>query len=161
MPDPTERYDTPSSKGQEFNKRVLINRTRPEKCDKIFTLYQLMHYKENEKSSMNQPMTTNCDRPFIVVPIPMTNMILLVVNTMCNPTDPVYFNNKPVEKHYNASSLQCYKIRNQFLYRRQLKYCFNKHHNESGIELCGNANRFHLSFHILSLTVIVVIKHFF
>lgn len=159
-PDPTERNDMPStkSKEQEFDKRVLINRTRPERCDKIFTLYQLMRPKEKEKSVYDLPMSSSCDRPFIVTPIPSSNMILIVASTLCSIENPIPFHNQPVEKHYNASSLQCYKLRNFPSYRRQTKHCFNKHQNESQIELCGNTNSIYISFAALALTAIVMTR---
>lgn len=160
-PDPTERYDMPptKSKEQEFDKRVLINRTRPERCDKIITLYQLFRPKEKEKSAFDMPMSSSCDRPFIVVPIPSTNMILVVASTLCSIENPIPFINLPVEKRYNASSLQCYKLKNSPTHRRHLKHCFNKHLNESQIELCGKASKFYISFYILSLVTLVTIRN--
>lgn len=61
LPDPTERYDMPASKSkeQDFDKRVLINRTRPEKCDKIITLYQLTTAKEEK---VYERQMTGCER---------------------------------------------------------------------------------------------------
>lgn len=163
QPDPTERYDMPSakSKEQDFDKRVLINRTRPERCDKIITLYQLMHYKDKDKSVYSLPMSADCARPFIVTTIPNSNMILLVTNSLCAPRDAVTFNNQPVEKHYhNSSSLPCYKHKNQSLYRRQLKYCFNRHHNESGIELCGLANSINYGIYLVIPALVLLYSHF-
>lgn len=163
-PDPTERYDMPipKSKEQEFDKRVLINRTRPERCDKIITLYQLVRPKEKEKSYFDMPMSSSCERPFIVVPIPSTNMILLVASTLCAPEINVPFHTPPVQKHYNATSLQCFKLRNSPTYRRHLKQCFNKHQNESEIQLCGNANRFCLCLNnFLTLSIFVIVMKYF
>lgn len=159
-PDPTERYDMPGSKNkeQEFDKRVLINRTRPERCDKIFTLYQLVRPKEKEKSGFDSPMSSSCDRPFIVAQIPSSNLILVVASTLCSIENPIPFYNQPVEKHYNASSLQCFKLKNFPSYRRHLKHCFNKHQNESQIELCGKATSFYISFYLLSLSAIVIMS---
>lgn len=162
-PDPTERYDMPGTKNkeQEFDKRVLINRTRPERCDKVFTLYQLVRPKEKEKSAFDLPMTSSCDRPFVVVQIPSSNMILVVASTLCSVVNPHTFHHQPVEKHYNASSLQCFKLKNFPPYRRHLKDCFNKHLNESQIELCGDAHKFHFSFYLLSLSILVTISKSF
>lgn len=160
-PDPTERYDMPAtkSKEQEFDKRVLINRTRPERCDKIITLYQLVRPKEKENSYLTAPMSSSCERPFVVVPIPSSNMLLVVASSLCSRENPTPFVTLPVEKHYNASSLQCYKLKNFPPQRRQLKHCFNKHQNESQIELCGNASRFYISFYILSLATFVIVSN--
>lgn len=47
-PEPTEPNDMPPSKAkeQEFDKRVLLNRTRPQPCDHIITLYKLNDTKD-------------------------------------------------------------------------------------------------------------------
>ena len=151
------------SKEQEFDKRVLINRTRPERCDKVITLYQLFRPKEKDKTaerpSYETPMTNNCDRPFVVVQIPSSNMILIVASTLCSIENKRPFNNQPIEKHYNATSLQCYKLKNFPSYRRNLKHCFNKHLNESQIEICGRASKFSISFYMLSVATLVMIRN--
>lgn len=157
-PDPTDGVPPSKSKEQEFDRRVLINRTRPERCDKIITLYQVVKPKEKEKSIFDFQTLTSCERPYIVVPIPSSNMVLVVASTLC-PLEPSHFPNQPIEKHYdNSSSLQCYKLKNAPTHRRQLKHCFNKHINESQIELCGKASKFYISFYILSLAILVAIK---
>lgn len=157
-PDPTERVDLPGakSKEQEFDKRVLINRTRPERCDKIFNFYQLTRPKEKEKSAFDLPMTSSCDRPFIALPIPYSNMILVVASSLCSRETPIPFVNVPTEKHYNASSLQCFKQKNFPAFRRHLKHCFNRHLNESQIEICGKGHRLGINFFIMVLTLFVV-----
>lgn len=159
IPDPTERYDAPASKSkeQEFDRRVLINRTRPERCDKMFTLYQLLRPKEKEKSPFDYPMS-NCDRPYIVLPIPNSNMILFVGATMCyRVEDHVPLSSQPVIKDYN-DTLHCHKMRTSPPYRRQLKHCFSQHLNESQIELCGKASKFQLSLYTLILAAVVAIR---
>jgi voltage-dependent calcium channel alpha-2/delta-3 len=156
--DPTERIDMPStkSKEQEFDKRVLINRTRPERCDKVFNFYQLTRPKEKEKSAFDLPMTSSCDRPFIALPIPSSNMILVVASSLCSRETPIPFVNVPTEKHYNATSLQCFKQKNFPTFRRHLPHCFNRHLNESQIELCGKSYRFSINFLLLSFAVFVI-----
>jgi voltage-dependent calcium channel alpha-2/delta-3 len=158
-PDPTERYDAPASKSkeQEFDRRVLINRTRPERCDKIFTLYQYIRPKGKEKSFYEYPMS-GCNRPYMVLPIPSSNLVLFIGSTLCDRVeDHVPLMNQPVMKEYN-DSLQCHKMRTSPPYRRQLKHCFNQHLNESQIELCGKASKFQLSLYTLILAVIVAIR---
>ena len=161
-PDPTERYDSPStkSKEQEFDKRVLINRTRPERCDKIITLYKLYRERNKEEKAPEQDLKAGCEgRPFIVVPIPSSNMILIVASTLCKENlQP--FVNLPIEKTYNATSLQCFKLKNHPTQRRHLKHCFNRHENESQIEICGKASKFHVSFYMLSLATLVTIQNY-
>lgn len=100
-----------------------------------------------------------CERPFIVMPIPNSNMVLLVADTLCPYDDaPFVFATQPVEKTYNGT-LQCYKSRNG-LYRRQLRDCFNHHINETGIDICGKGSRLTLSFHLFSFMSIVIFKFY-
>ncbi|XP_070491988.1 voltage-dependent calcium channel subunit alpha-2/delta-3 isoform X2 [Chironomus tepperi] len=158
-PDPTERYDAPASKSkeQEFDRRVLINRTRPERCDKMFTLYQYIRPKGKERSFYEYPMS-GCNRPYMVLPIPSSNLILFIGSTLCDRVeDHVPLMNQPVMKEYN-DSLHCHKLRTSPPYRRQLNHCFNIHLNESQIELCGKASKFQLSLYTLILAVIVAIR---
>jgi voltage-dependent calcium channel alpha-2/delta-3 len=147
-------------KEQEFDRRVLINRTRPEKCDKLIQLFQLMHPNENKMykpydKEMSNIRQGDCSRPFIVFPINATNMILVAAYTVCpNPGFP--FVNKPVEIIYNKT-LPCFKVERSPPFRRGLKECFNTHTNESQIELCGKANKFFMSFYMLSISMTLVI----
>lgn len=156
--DQPERYDPAAkSKEQEFNPRILINRTRPEKCDKIITLFQLMQSNENK---MHKPyekeMSSDCTRPFIVYPIQATNMILVAVNTLCE--NSYQFINNPIEKDNNMT-LPCFKAKASPLYRRGLKECFNQHTNESQIELCGRADKFFMSFSMIIITLVSVFRN--
>lgn len=155
--DPTERYDSPNKlKDQEFDRRILINRTRPEKCDKIITLFQLRRPNENDGfKPYDKDMSSDCTRPFIVYPIQGTNMILVAASTLCGDTGKII--NKPNEIIYNQT-LPCYKARElEAPYRRGLKECFNTHTNESQIDICGKANKFFISFYMLSIAMTLVI----
>ncbi|KAG5680433.1 hypothetical protein PVAND_009941 [Polypedilum vanderplanki] len=158
-PDPTEREPVSKTKEQEFDRRVLINRTRPERCDKVFTLYQMLRPKEKEKSPFDLPMS-QCNRPYIAIPIPNSNMLLYVGDAMCfRHEENIPLLNQPVEKDYNET-LHCMKSRKAPQYRRQLKHCFSNNSNEAQIEICGKANKFHLSLYTLILAVFVAIKSF-
>jgi voltage-dependent calcium channel alpha-2/delta-3 len=155
-PDPTERYEPASkTKEQEFDRRVLINRTRPERCDKVFTLYQLLRPKEKEKSPFDLPMN-HCNRPYIAIPIPNSNMLLYIGDKLCpiNEED-IPLSNQPVQKDYN-DTLHCVKSRRAPMYRRQLKHCFTNNTNESQIEICGKANSIQLNLLSLFLAAALV-----
>lgn len=141
-PDPTQ----PGSKlkEQEFDRRVLITRTKPERCDKSFTLYELTRPMKEKKSEYE--LTATCKRPFVVIPIPSTNLLLYVGNILCykrSLDDYGPLSNQPIEVYYNET-LHCKKLRNVPPYRRNLKDCFSQHVNESQIELCGHATRFRI-----------------
>lgn len=157
-PDPTQPGS--KSKEQEFDRRVLITKTRPERCDMSFTLYQLT--RNTKDSVFSTGMTGNCKRPYIVIPIQNTNLLLYVGNALCNKRsmdDLGVLSNQPIEVDYNAT-LQCHKLRNMPPYRKHLKYCFSQHVNESQIELCGHANKFRVHFLTLLLASIIVILRY-
>ncbi|EDS45842.1 dihydropyridine-sensitive l-type calcium channel [Culex quinquefasciatus] len=134
LEDPTAgRYKEP-----EFNK-VLINRTRPEPCDHVITLYELNNDLE---PSMYKKDAHQCERPYVVLPVPSSNMILLVLDTLCPlPSSVPTLTTWPVQHDYNAS-LACHKVHNVELPRRRPLTCINKHANESIIELCGRGTSF-------------------
>ncbi|XP_049297303.1 voltage-dependent calcium channel subunit alpha-2/delta-3 isoform X2 [Anopheles funestus] len=132
LDDPTlNRYKEP-----EFNK-VLINRTRPEPCDHVITLYEL---NMDVDPSVYTKEAHQCERPYVVLPIPSSNLLLLVLDTLCPlPTHVPQLSTWPVEHDYNAS-LACHKARSDPLPRRRPLTCINKHANESVIELCGDGS---------------------
>ncbi|XP_053674579.1 voltage-dependent calcium channel subunit alpha-2/delta-3 [Anopheles nili] len=133
LDDPTlNRYKEP-----EFNK-VLINRTRPEPCDHVITLYEI---NMDVDPSVYTKEAHQCERPYVVLPIPSSNLLLLVLDTLCPlPTHVPQLSTWPVEHDYNAS-LACHKARSDPLPRRRPLTCINKHANESVIELCGDGSR--------------------
>ncbi|EAT48840.1 AAEL000121-PA, partial [Aedes aegypti] len=130
--DPTAgRYKEP-----EFNK-VLINRTRPEPCDHVITLYEI---NNDVDPTVYRKDAHQCERPYVVLPIPSSNLILLVLDTLCPlPSHVPVLTTWPVEHDYNAT-LACHKARSVELPRRRPLTCINKHANESIIELCGRGS---------------------
>lgn len=149
-------------KEQEFDRQVLIMRTRPERCDKTFLIYQLSRPKE--KSAFDYGMQSNCKRPYIVIPIPSTNMVLYVGSTLCNKDDPEglgILSNQPVEVDYNGT-MHCHIMRTMPAARKSLKDCFTNHVNESQIEICGNGHRFSINFATLLLaSILVILRNYF
>lgn len=69
-------------------------------------------------------------RPYVVMPIPFSNMILLVLDTLCPVPSQVHVTTWPVEHDYNES-LACHKVHNVELPRRRPLTCINKHANVS------------------------------
>ncbi|KFB44569.1 AGAP005490-PA-like protein [Anopheles sinensis] len=146
LDDPTmNRYKEP-----DFGK-VLINRTRPEPCDHVITLYEL---NMDVDPSVYTKEAHQCERPYVVLPIPSSNLLLLVLDTLCPlPTHVPQLSTWPVEHDYNAS-LACHKAQRDPLPRRRPLTCINKHANESVIELCGDGSipRYNVAL-LLSLLV--------
>lgn len=135
--DQPDRDDIPPSKAKEdaFDKRVLINKTRPEPCDHELTLYQLNSDKE---SIIYNTPANGCERPFTVLPIKQSNMILLVVDTLCPIAEQsVPITTQPFDITYNTS-LMCHKYFSDMPRKRPIS-CINKHHNVSTYALinCG------------------------
>ncbi|XP_055604130.1 uncharacterized protein LOC129752368 [Uranotaenia lowii] len=124
--DPTAgRYKEP-----EFH-RVLINRTRPDPCDHVITLYEL---NNDVEPVVYRKDAHQCERPYVVLPIPSSNLILLVLDTLCPlPTHVPTLTTWPTQHDYN-DSLACYKARNAELPRRRPLTCINKHANVTNLQ---------------------------
>uniref|UniRef100_T1GL87 Uncharacterized protein n=1 Tax=Megaselia scalaris TaxID=36166 RepID=T1GL87_MEGSC len=104
--------------------RLTLPRTILKACDHERTLYT---FKENNLE--NDPLGSNgsngCEKPFVISPIQRSNLILLVIDTMC-PRDTQHFVlTDPVEIKYNES-LACEK-KNTILSRRKPVNCTNNH----------------------------------
>lgn len=116
---------------KEFDQRLLVKKTRPEPCDQEFYLYTLVHYTDRNfsTSGYNRTMSDNCTRPYIVQPVVSSNMILLVVNTLCAEEKDVELETpNPVEVDYNMT-LACYKELHNNFTRRHYMSCINRHVN--------------------------------
>ncbi|CAG9772800.1 unnamed protein product [Ceutorhynchus assimilis] len=121
-----------------FDESATMQKTKPEPCDNEFYLYNLVHYiAKNESNSGYNKTMGNCSRPFIVQRVSGSNMILLVINNLCQeqkdrfPPSP-----DPQQIDYNMS-LPCF-MNQEHLPRRLYMSCINKSVNESEIKLCGS-----------------------
>lgn len=83
---------------RDFEKLVLINRTRPTPCDREMYLYQLNYNNLEEK--MNKPVK-DCDRPFYVQLVNYTNMLMVVVDNTCAKEDVPMMSVDATEVQYN------------------------------------------------------------
>ncbi|XP_043644316.1 voltage-dependent calcium channel subunit alpha-2/delta-3 isoform X5 [Drosophila teissieri] len=117
---------------------LTLHRTRLKPCDmkrELFTLF-------NEKDNVVYNMTAHaCERPFVVLPIPFSNLILLVIDQLCPRDGSVVLtvNPQPIDYHLSVNdSLACYKQAREFN-RMRPHSCISRHANESGIKLCGKA----------------------
>lgn len=99
-------------------------------CDMKRELYTLF----NEKDNVVYNMTAHaCERPFVVLPIPLSNLILLVIDQLCprdatlvltvNPQHIEY----PVHENY---TMACYKQAREFN-RVRPQSCISRHANVS------------------------------
>ncbi|XP_039479763.1 voltage-dependent calcium channel subunit alpha-2/delta-3 isoform X5 [Drosophila santomea] len=117
---------------------LTLHRTRLKACDMKRELYTLF----NEKDNVVYNMTAHaCERPFVVLPIPFSNLILLVIDQLCPRDGSVVLtvNPQPIDYHLSVNdSLACYKQAREFNRMRPTS-CISRHANESGIKLCGKA----------------------
>lgn len=84
--------------------------------------------------------TKDCERPYVVQPVNSSNMILLVVSTICSKMyeDPMTV--IPTEVIYDADSLACHKVAHS-LPRRRPPSCIRNHTKEREIQdLCGGTS---------------------
>ncbi|XP_026319490.1 voltage-dependent calcium channel subunit alpha-2/delta-3 isoform X5 [Hyposmocoma kahamanoa] len=132
--DEGDMSNKPASKAVErdFEKLVLINRTRPTPCDREMYVYQLEYNNLDEK--LNKPLN-DCKRPFYVQLVNYTNMLLVVVDGLCPVEEVTVPGVEPTEVNYNES-LPCLKHAKP-LYRKQPASCIRNHTEESNIDMCG------------------------
>ncbi|XP_063823520.1 voltage-dependent calcium channel subunit alpha-2/delta-3 isoform X3 [Ostrinia nubilalis] len=150
-----EYSSRPPSKGQErdFEKLVLINRTRPTPCDREMYLYQLEYSNLDDK--LNQPVA-NCERPYYVQLVNYTNMLMIVVDSVCPKGEGPIMSIDPTEVQYNES-LPCLKHMHP-LYRKQPTSCIRNHTEESNIDMCGRCSL--LQRNTVWLSLIFMLRYF-
>nr|XP_036670111.1 voltage-dependent calcium channel subunit alpha-2/delta-3 isoform X3 [Drosophila suzukii] len=109
---------------------LTLHRTRLKPCDMKRELYTL--YKEKDNVVYN--MTAHaCERPFVVLPIPFSNLILLVIDQLCprDGTVVLTVNPQPIDYHLSVNdSLACYKQAREFN-RMRPHSCISRHANVS------------------------------
>ncbi|XP_021942456.1 voltage-dependent calcium channel subunit alpha-2/delta-3 isoform X2 [Zootermopsis nevadensis] len=120
--------------------KLQINRTRPEPCDKEVDLYQLQSHSDQVFSKRADE---GCVRPFVVQKISFSNMILVVVDTLCTFPEEKKLSITPDEVRYN-SSLACFKVHSDLPQKRPTS-CIKQHPKEQEIELCGHSSRVEVS----------------
>lgn len=107
---------------RDFEKLVLINRTRPTPCDREMYLYHLDYNNLDQK--LNKQLK-DCERPFYAQVVNYTNMLMVIIDATCPrvevPIPPV----DATEVNYNET-LPCLKHMHP-LYRKQPKSCIRNH----------------------------------
>ncbi|CAH1102236.1 unnamed protein product [Psylliodes chrysocephalus] len=126
---------------KEFVQKFAIEKTKPEPCDTQMALYSLIHYSDRDMSASAYNKTmVECSRPYIVQKISGSNMVLLVVNSVClGEPNTIIQTPDPEEVDYNMS-LACYRAAYNDFPRRQYMSCINRNANESEIKICGKAS---------------------
>ncbi|XP_061394784.1 voltage-dependent calcium channel subunit alpha-2/delta-3 [Musca vetustissima] len=126
-------------KNNEWVRLVTLQRTRLKQCDMQRDLYTLYNATGNVAYNMT---AHGCERPFVVLPIPASNLILLVIDKLCPRDVSHVLTVNPMDINYpldENQTLACFKKDHEFSRVRPTS-CINKHINESNIELCGSAS---------------------
>ncbi|XP_076242434.1 voltage-dependent calcium channel subunit stolid isoform X2 [Calliopsis andreniformis] len=125
-------------------------------CEKKTDLYILQPERLNTsgqsnplKGKLTNCHVTGCERPFSVQKIRHTNLIFLVVDTLC-PCGSKQLSIEPIEALTEPGACTA---RRERLYRRRPPKCINYHPEEMEIKLCGTATR-PWSFFTTFLTII-------
>lgn len=122
--------DSPPTKGneKEFDQRLLIQKTQPEPCDQEMWIYKLVHYtdKNTSGSPYNKNMSDDCVRPFIIQPVVGTNLVLVVINTLCKDEEVEIETPTPKEIDLYNMSLGCFRVLNNDFPRRHYMSCINR-----------------------------------
>ncbi|KAJ6642973.1 Voltage-dependent calcium channel subunit alpha-2/delta-3 [Pseudolycoriella hygida] len=108
-----------------------------------------------DKSIYDQP-SEDCERPFVVVPIPGSNLILVVFDALECPVDrsPSVSKRIYTSKYEDNNSLACERQRNPLPRIRPLS-CINHHVNESLIDQCGQGYCVLMSSTLIAFVVIL------
>ncbi|XP_044586279.1 voltage-dependent calcium channel subunit alpha-2/delta-3 isoform X2 [Cotesia glomerata] len=137
-----EDHDDRSSedKGEKtYDDRVIINRTKPQSCDKEVYLY-LLKNESTKVYDVDLDTGKGCTRPYVVQPVDFSNMLLIVVDLNCPNTAEPYVDIEPVEVIYFNTTLACQKASTNMKRRRPLS-CIRNHLQESEIkDQCGLAS---------------------
>ncbi|XP_050313474.1 voltage-dependent calcium channel subunit alpha-2/delta-4 [Anthonomus grandis grandis] len=134
-------------------------------CDRKVELYVLQPERLNT-SGQNNPLKgkltnchiTGCERPFSVQKIPHSNLILLVVDTMC-PCGSKQLSIAPQELAYEVKdSNGCTHRPRPSLHRNRPLKCINYHPEEIEIHICGSSVTLKYGRNLmLSLGIIVLL----
>ncbi|XP_077255179.1 voltage-dependent calcium channel subunit stolid isoform X1 [Temnothorax americanus] len=131
-------------------------------CEKKTDLYILQPERLNTsgqsnplKGKLTNCHVTGCERPFSVQKIRHTNLILLVVDTLC-PCGSKQLSIEPIEALTEPGACTA---RRERLYRRRPPKCINYHPEEMEIKFCGSAGRlFNYSLSLMSLLFVITVR---
>ncbi|XP_066588123.1 voltage-dependent calcium channel subunit alpha-2/delta-3 isoform X2 [Prorops nasuta] len=129
-------------------------------CEKKTDLYIFQPERLNTSSPLKGKLTnchvTGCERPFSVQKIPHTNLILLVVDTLC-PCGSKHLSIDPIEAVSEAGKCSA---RRERLYRRRPPKCINYHPEEMEIKFCGGSCSLSSCFSLSTVFFLVIVTRF-
>nr|XP_022915064.1 voltage-dependent calcium channel subunit alpha-2/delta-3 isoform X1 [Onthophagus taurus] len=131
-------------------------------CDRKVDLYVLQPDRLNTsgqsnplKGKLTNCHVTGCERPFSVQKVPHSNLILLVVDTLC-PCGSKQLSITPQELIYDNGNGRCLHKPKESLYRRRPPKCINYHPEEIEISLCGSVSRVTSAFGVFTTLTITL-----
>ncbi|XP_076634618.1 voltage-dependent calcium channel subunit stolid isoform X2 [Colletes latitarsis] len=141
---PAVAATSPASPGTTRATSAYYPQRKLRTCEKKTDLYILQPERLNTsgqsnplKGKLTNCHVTGCERPFSVQKIRHTNLILLVVDTLC-PCGSKQLSIEPIEALTEPGACTA---RRERLYRRRPPKCINYHPEEMEIKLCGGASR--------------------
>ncbi|XP_037043821.1 voltage-dependent calcium channel subunit alpha-2/delta-4 isoform X2 [Bradysia coprophila] len=138
--------------------RVTTNQHNSRPCDLKTDLYILQPERLNSSTPLKGKLTnchsSGCERPFSVQKIPHSNLILLVVDTLC-PCGSKQLDITAHEVPGSAGACGSRRIRKEMLPRRRPAKCINYHPEEIEIHQCGRSTVVIYNMTIISLLCIL------
>uniref|UniRef100_A0A1I8NBR2 VWFA domain-containing protein n=2 Tax=Musca domestica TaxID=7370 RepID=A0A1I8NBR2_MUSDO len=154
-------YTTPTPKQHKphVGPRSNPDPSNARRCDLRTDLYMLQPERLNQ-GGQNNPLkgkltnchVSGCERPFSVQKIPHSNLILLVVDTLC-PCGSKQLDIEPMEESGIVGACSTRRQSQETQKRRRPKKCINYHPEEIEIQQCGRGT------HLLQKPVSLVIAH--
>ncbi|XP_037897519.1 voltage-dependent calcium channel subunit alpha-2/delta-3 isoform X2 [Glossina fuscipes] len=138
-------YTTPTPKQHKpyVGPRMSPDPHNARRCDLRTDLYMLQPERLNQ-GGQNNPLkgkltnchVSGCERPFSVQKIPHSNLILLVVDTLC-PCGSKQLDIDPIEELGIVGACSTRRQSQETQKRRRPKKCINYHPEEIEIQQCG------------------------
>ncbi|KAL7039794.1 hypothetical protein ACKWTF_000119 [Chironomus riparius] len=126
--------------------RVVPDPAHARPCDLKTDLYLLQPDRLNQsgqsnplKGKLTNCHASGCERPFSVQKIPHSNLILLVVDTLC-PCGSKQLDIEPQEVPGGAGACGTRRLARELLPRKRPPKCINYHPEEIEIQQCGHAS---------------------
>ncbi|XP_055847304.1 voltage-dependent calcium channel subunit alpha-2/delta-3 isoform X2 [Episyrphus balteatus] len=141
------------------------------RCDLKTDLFVLQPEKLNQ-NGQNNPLkgkltnchVSGCERPFSIQKIPHSNLILLVVDTLC-PCGSKQLNIEPLEEGGVIGACSTRRQNQETQKRRRPKKCINYHPEEIEIQQCGRSAVLYITpssiiiSHLIILLMTYILTH--
>ncbi|EDV99049.1 GH13254 [Drosophila grimshawi] len=158
-------YTTPPPKQHKPHSgpRFMADPQNARRCDLRTDLYMLQPERLNQ-GGQNNPLkgkltnchVSGCERPFSVQKIPHSNLILLVVDTLC-PCGSKQLDIEPMEESGIVGACSTRRQSQEQQSRRRPKKCINYHPEEIEIQQCGRGSTLlHMSASLIAAHLLMV-----